>query len=139
MLTSERSFLRDYKASAAVLADTKTKLKKIRAEMDAFKKEDVKQYLLKTQECFEVVMQTNSFLMKNFMSREYDIAVLKLDLEIKARKIAAREREIAHLRGQIDILGALVEWDSEPDSVPVDPSRVADILSAAGGGQAADE
>jgi hypothetical protein len=49
-------------------------------------------------------------------------------LRVKARKVVA-------LQKKLDAIKALLG----PDAAPVDPSRVADILSAAGGGQAADE
>jgi hypothetical protein len=62
------------------------------------------------------------------LSREQEVIALKDDLEAGAKKEAA-------LQEKLDAIKALLG----PDAAPVDPSRVADILSAAGGGQAADE
>ena len=47
----------------------------------------------------------------------------------------AKAKKVAALQEKLDAIKALLG----PDAAPVDPSRVADILSAAGGGQAADE
>ena len=120
----------EVKAKTAALAESEKKLKQSRSQAAGLRKRnaELESYSRQLQRDVESAENSYHTTARDLLNQQHENVAVKIDLDVEARKVVA-------LQKKLDAIKALLG----PDAAPVDPSRVADILSAAGGGQAADE